>query len=689
MLLKRNELQGYFAPEVIDKDKISIYYSLCNDNDNQYRILMLAKKINIRSGFNEKKVSGLLCSLICSAILWGIADDAYAEEQQSNLDEYVVTASRIPVKKNEVAANVTIIGNEEIEKGTYSKVSDILTANSINMGTSGVGSYPILNGDERVLIMVDGRKMNYSHYNGFSLNGTNIDSIAVKNIERIEIVRGPNSSLYGSAAVGGVINIITKQAKESNTKITTEFGTWNFERYALTTEGVDKDIRYLLTVDKQKRDNFSYENPRTGNNREFNSSEVDKEYVNLRIDKQFGNDNELSLAVESMKDNGGFGIMLADVDTGTVSNPNTRRKLSDSNVALTYSWNKRQGGADSFHIYQNNSEGSTLYPSGSLYDYDLKAAGAEWQQSWMINENYILVGGAELRKEEVKELTGGVNLQGDVTTSAAFIENRWKLNNNYSLTLGNRYDHHSTFGSDVTSHVSLNKALSSDTNVYISWGQAVKNPRILDLYAHTATWLPNPDLKPETSETVTLGMDTKLGKKTSLQASIYQSRLKDAIDWEYVNPVDYVGWWVNVDREKRQGLELNVERNLSDRWNVNAGYSYSKVEKQNGADHYALDLSNSRPNAYSLGVKYNQAKWNVGLTMLAATGRSTEAYTSDSYLTLDMNIRYQATNDTQVYFKGYNLTNEGYEVVSGYPYYSTGVYPMAGRSFIVGVEHRI
>jgi vitamin B12 transporter len=635
----------------------------------------------------NKKVGGLLCSLICSAISLGIANDIYAEEQEFNFDEYVITASRIPVKKNEVAANVTVIGNEEIEKGAYSKISDILTANNINMATSSYGSYPIINGDDRVLVMVDGRKMNYSHYNGLSVNGMNIDNIAVKNIERIEIVRGPNSSLYGSAAVGGVINIITKQAKENSTKLTTEFGTWNSQRYSLTTEGVDKDISYLLTLDKQKRDNFSYKDPRTGNNREFNSSEIDKEYVNLRIDKQLGNDDELSLSVERMQDNGGYGIMLSDVDTGTVWNPDSRRKLSDSNVALTYSWNKSQGGANSFRIYQNNSEGDASY-SGSPYNYDLKATGAEWQQSWIVNENYTLVGGAEARKEKVNELTGGTNLQGDVTTSAVFIENRWKLKDDYSLTVGSRYDHHSTFGNDVTSHVSLNKELSPDTNVYISWGQAVKNPNILNLYAHTATWLPNPDLKPETSKTVTLGMDTKLDKKTTLQASIYQSKLKNAIEWEYLDPVNYIGWWNNVDHEKRQGLELNVKRKLSDRWNVNAGYSYSKVKKQSGTDDYALDLNNSRPNGYSLGVQYNQAKWDAGLTMLAASGRSTQAYTSNSYLTLDMNIRYQATTDTQVYFKGYNLTNEGYELIGNYGG-TTGVYPMPGRSFVIGVEQRI
>lgn len=635
----------------------------------------------------RKQKKRILCGLICSAISLGAANGVFAEEQDFNFDEYVVTASRTPLKKNEVAANVTVIENQEIEKGAYSKVSDILTANNVNMGTSSFASYPIINGDDRVLVMVDGRKMNWSHLvvSGNS-RAVNIDNIAVKNIERIEIVRGPNSSLYGSDAVGGVINIITKKAKENNTILTTEFGTWNGQRYALTTEGVEKDISYVLTIDKQKRDNFNYKNSRTGQNREFNSSEIDREYENLRIDKQLSNDNELSLEIEHMEENNGYGLNLANVDTGVVYNPNTRRKGTDLNVALTYSWNKAKSAADYFRIYQNHSEASSRYATSS-YEHDLKATGVEWQQSWTPKDNYTLVGGVDIRKEQFDEISGGVASQGDVTTSAAFVENRWKLKENLSLTLGSRYDKQSDFGDDITSHVSLNKELSPDTNIYLSWGQAVKNPTLKQRYANTPTWLGNKDLKQETSETVTLGMNTKVDKDTTFQASIYSSNLQNAIAWQN-NVVGSQGMYFNINREKRQGMELNATRKLSDQWNLNAGYSYSKVKKQNNTDVYALDLLNSRPNGYSLGVQFKQDKLDAGLTMLAATGRSTKAYTSDSYLTLDMTISYQAQKDTRVYLKGYNLTNESYELLS-YSSTAAGKYPMAGRSFTVGLEQRI
>lgn len=634
----------------------------------------------------KKTKKGMLCSLLCTAISLGLVNGAAAAEQEFNFDEYVVTANRVPLKKVEVAANVTIISEEDIERGAFSKVSDILTANNVNMGTSSFASYPIVNGDDRVLIMVDGRKMNWAH---LVVAGTthafNVDNLAVKNIERIEIVRGPNSSLYGSDAVGGIINIITKQAKENSTKVATEFGTWHSQRYTLVTEGVDKNVSYLFTYDKQRRDNFDYVDAKTGQTREFNSSEINQESANLRIDKQLENNNEVSLSLEHMQYNNGYGLNLANVDTGTVYYPNLRKQVEDFNVALTYSWNKDKGAADTIRIYRNNDEASYSNASTS-YEHNLTATGGEWQQSWKISEKYLLLGGTEIRNEKVDELNSGVRTTGDMTTSAAFLENRWKLGNGYTLTEGTRYDHNSEFGGDFTSHLSLNKMLSPDKNVYVSWGQAVKNPTLKQLYADTLYWLGNKDLKPETSQTFTVGFDSKLSKNTTLQSSIYSSDLHNSIVWK-ANAVGSRGMYYNVNREKRQGLEVNLTSKLSEQWKVYGGYSYSQVKQKAAAGDFIVDPLTSRPNGYSLGVQYNQDKWDASLTMLAASGRNTKAYTSSSYLTLDLVTRYQLDKDTQIYFKGYNLTNEAYERLS-YSATVAGKYPMPGRNISVGMERR-
>ena len=118
--------------------------------------------------------------------------------------EAITTASRMAEKKIDVPADTTVITAETIEKGNYSKVSDALKANNVPVVQKGFAAYPELNGDTRVLVMVNGRRMNWDHLvvSGAS-NAVNIDQIPMENVERIEVVKGPNSALYGERAVAG------------------------------------------------------------------------------------------------------------------------------------------------------------------------------------------------------------------------------------------------------------------------------------------------------------------------------------------------------------------------------------------------------------------------------------------------------------------------------------------------------
>jgi len=236
-----------------------------------------------------------------------------AEEaaHEYSFDEYVVTANRIPVKATEVAANVTVITSEEIEKGGYTRISDALRSKNINAGSTSFGSFPVLNGDDRVLILIDGRKMNWPHLM-FSGNDhvINIDGISIENIERIEVVRGAGSSLYGSDAVGGVINIITKKGVEQRTNVASEFGSWGFRRYSLTTEGKTNDVSYLLTAEQKKRDNFEYKDAATGKIKTHAASQLDQDVVTLRLDKELGNGSDLYFQWEHSNDQTGFAAAL-------------------------------------------------------------------------------------------------------------------------------------------------------------------------------------------------------------------------------------------------------------------------------------------------------------------------------------------------------------------------------------------
>ena len=246
-------------------------------------------------------------------MLLGLHNAAQAEvtDETANeyrFDEYVVTANRIPVQKSEIAANVTVITRENIEQGGFSNVPDILRKNNVDMEKYGATNVPVLNGDDRVLVLVDGRRMNWSHLvvSGSDHAGVVLDLVPVENIERIEIVRGPASSLYGSDAVGGIINIITRKANTTQTSIITEFGSWGFERYNLITQGKTGDIGFFLTAEKKQQGNYEYKDARTGQNKEHPDSYSEQKNVTMRLDKELYGGRSLSLQLEHMDSKAGL-----------------------------------------------------------------------------------------------------------------------------------------------------------------------------------------------------------------------------------------------------------------------------------------------------------------------------------------------------------------------------------------------
>lgn len=634
----------------------------------------------------KKSQKKLLCSLIGSALLVSASGIASAEES-FNLDEYVVTASRIPVKLTETAANVTVISQDEIEKGNFTTVPEILRKSNISLEEDSNGVLPLLNGDPRVLVLVDGLRMNWDQVvKSGSKGGVNLSRIPVQNIERIEIVRGPASSLYGSDAVGGVINIITRKAARESTSFASEAGSWGMRRYSLTTENkLENGFGYMITAEHKKQDDFEYKDAVTGQIKRYDQSYYDEDSLTMRLDKELENGHSLSLQVDHDDRSGGFtwtkpghsyldGYYFA----------NGYSKSQDNNVALTY----RSNNNNFFRMYQNHSSEDITGTVTSDYSITRNARGAEWQRSLQLNDAHTLVGGADWRQFEFNYPSQGIN--NTYNTKAIFLEDHWQLPSNWTLTLGSRYDDHSIIGDHITSRLTANRKLNDTTNVFASWGQFVKAPLVEDLFSNTKYMEGNPNLRPETGDTITVGVNTQLSNGTKLQASAFSSNVNDAIDYHWGNGTTIKTKAYNIDDQKRHGLDLNLTHQFSPQWSASAGYSFIKVEnKDEGQTGYADDLTNSQPNGYRLNVQYNQDKWDAGLTLRSATGRSLEQFTSRSFVTLDMVANYQLQPDTRIYFKGYNLTNRAYEVRGVGDWMTPGAYPMAARSFYLGVEHKL
>lgn len=628
-------------------------------------------------------LSGLITGVLTIVTAYA-APSASAEEttdestQTYETDAIVITASRSETTISDVPADVTLISGEQIERGNYTSVSDALKGANINVVQKGFASYPVINGDSRVLVMVDGKKVNWDHLmvSGDS-NAVDVDQIPIGNVERIEIVRGPNSSLYGERAVSGVINIITKRPTGGTPggTFSAQLGSWGEKRASISISGGDGKNSIKVGIAHERRNDFQYKNA-YGEKRTFRNSDINRTDYNIGFDRIIGSDR-LRLEFSRHEGDDGYGVNLSDPRTGA-SRYQGRKNVVDTGYGVTYMFGSEKEGEGTFlRFYRNESKSEGGF--NSQYDHHLRRNSFEGQRLWMLNDKNMLVGGFLWSQEKIHEMSGYVPMDVSAVTKALFLEDDWQFGHGYSLKLGSRLENHNDFGTDVTSHISLNKKFGRRTHAYISFGQAVNNPTLKMRYANTPFWIGNPDLKQERSHTFTIGADSQITRKWNVSGSLYWSKVKDALRW-VANPIPgNPGRYVNIQTEDRRGLELSTRYRADDRWAIRAAYSYAHIDSTDPAKSFLS--SNTRPNGYNLGISYTQGKWDANLDLNYVTGRSTARFTDARYLTLDLGINYHVTKEFKVYLKGMNLTDESYESIGDT---RLGSYAMPSRHFILG-----
>ena len=637
----------------------------------------------------------VLSGLVAGALTVGMSYSApvHAEAADGGTQAYqteaiVVTAGRSETAISDVPADVTLISRQQIERGNYKSISDALKGANINVVQKGFAAYPIINGDSRVLVMVDGKKVNWDHLvvSG-DTNAVDVDQIAIGDVDRIEIVRGPNSSLYGERAVSGVINIITKRptAGKPSGSINLQLGSWGEKRAGVNVSGGDGKNSIKVGVSHERRRDFQYKNAH-GEKRTFENSDIKRTDYNVGFDRVIGNDR-LRLEFSRHEADDGYGVSLKNPRTGA-SSYQGRKNVIDTGYGVTYMFGSEKEGEGTFLRYYRN-ESKSYGGFNSQYDHHLRRNSFEGQKLWMLGDKNMLIGGFLWAQEKIHEMSGYVPMDASAVTKALFLEDDWQLGRGYALKLGSRLEHHSDFGTDVTSHISLNKKFDRKTHAYVSFGQAVNNPSLKMRYANSPYWVGKEDLKQERSHTFTIGADSQITRKWSVSGSIYWSKVKDALRWVngYTNPITslYVpGYYKNVQNEDRRGLELSTRYRADDRWTVRAAYSYAHVDSTDPDKGYLS--TNTRPNGYNLGLSYTQGKWDADLDLNYVTGRSTARFTDSRYLTLDLGVNYHISPEFKVYLRGINLTDESYESIGVTPsaWTSMGAYAMPGRHFILG-----
>ncbi len=633
-----------------------------------------------QAGRNWKKrscfaaLAGAVAASVCAAPV-----SAAEVQDATDLGETVVTAERIPSKRMDTPANMAVVTAKEIAANHYATVAEAIeNINGVVIRHMGGGKqdYVYLNGDERVVLLVDGVRMNDAM--GASAGRASVDLNmlpSVKNIQRIEVVKGGASALYGSDAVGGVINIITKKGIQNETRIDLNTGSWRTHNMEVTNQGSDGTLSWFVTGSLSRQ---GYLNSSLGDLTIENSDSTGNGFA-ARLDGRFDDRSSLgfSFAHRSL-DAGAYNISGTSFDNVS-SRANGRLREVFNDYALTYRFKEGTATPGFLRVFHN---GKTIDNQGN---FDTTYYGADYQNGWTLGGAHRLIAGLSYHRGVGTNISGGGYDGEGVTNTALYVQDTWELGGNVTLIPGIRMDHHSKFGTHVTPKIALNYRPAEDTQVYASWGRVFKAPTLDDLYYNNVAWgmYGNPNLDPETGWTATIGVRQKVGRHAEVDLSYFQSEMKDKISWVF-DRATYQSFVAANEDERKRGLELSYRQTLSPAWSYELGYSYVYTEKDaRDGNGYTWDNGNLQPNGYRIGVHYAKGPWKANLFGRYATGLDTGVYHNSSAGIWDLNVSYDILPNWTTYLRINNLTDAEYYVYKN----SYGYYPGTGRFIQIGMNY--
>jgi len=610
-------------------------------------------------------------SLITATLL--LSTNIYAEETLEPIT--VVSTNKTAQSIQNTTSNVEVITAEEIEEKGYQTVAQAInTVAGISVANSGgLGqqtSFYVRGADSgKVLVLLDGMRLNDpSTTNGTAL----LDSLTTSNIQQIEILKGGSSSIWGSNASAGVINIITKEAKDGvHGSLALSYGSYN-------TRGADADLSYKdekitaqVLASYLKTDGFSALAPRDAEDDGYEN----KNY-NIKFGYAFDENNKLSLSYNRIKTETEYDDSYS-IDQ---ANDDYSHATSDQeNYALDYNF-KLDNYSAVFHASKGEYD-RDYYTTGFFGDGHniYKATLKEYS---LINAYDYTVGKAVLGLE-YKD-TDGFNQyntfpesQADYTNKAIFLSNTYHINENTLLETNLRYDDYDVFEDKTTYKIGVKhdhlflKGFTTSANYYTSYD------------APSSYQLANTVFGALLKPSYTKGFDISASYEELLSITYFNNEVEDNIDYDYTN----YGYY-NVDgKEKFQGLELQSTYALSSlNLNLSANYTHLfKYEKEDGSDllrrpkdtlNAAVDYYTDSDTHFGINAQYIGDRIDTDGGFPVASEVSTGNYT-----VWNLNFSTKIMNDIDLSLHAKNIFDKEYQSVYGYATEGRSAYAKIKYSF--------
>ena len=609
----------------------------------------------IRIAVVSAPVSSLIVSTLLS--LTPVLSQAQQGPQSSNDqtdNPVIVTATRTATSVDQVLATSTVIERKEILESQALTIADVLrTKTGIDVasnGGPGQTSSVFIRGAEsdHTLIMIDGVKMNPG-----TIGVSAIQNIPLNMVDRIEIIMGPRSTLYGSDALGGVIQIFTRRGETAEAGW--RFGSFYTQELSASYHRKDGDTRMGIDLSGARTDGFPARTETTDDSPYKNDS------LNLKLGSTFGN-TELDfqlLGSSGRTDYYDFVLTPVAQDyTNATSSLNARINATENWVSkILISYFKDD-------IQQRQSSD---FLKTSRYELD-------WQNDIVLGSANLVTAGIQTYRENAQSLSFGSGFDEDTDTVGLYLQDQFESGAN-QLTAGLRYTDHSSFDGKTTGELSYGYQANQATKLIASFATGFRAPGSTDRFGFGG----NPDLAPETSKSIELSARFNPSSVHRTRLSLFQNEIDNLIN--YVDPDGFNGVLPgrneNIDKTRTRGIELTYLFRHGP-YVVDSGITLQDpkdltTDKQ---------LARRAKQKFSLTGRYVGSDYSASAELTYTGERPDSAYSDiilDAYTLLNLSATKTFSDRIHLGLRLENITDEDYQLADGFN--------TAGRSAFFNIRY--
>jgi vitamin B12 transporter len=642
------------------------------------------------------------CKII-GAFLLIASSTSYAQDSAKTLNEVIVTATKAPIKQTETGKVVTVITQEQLQKSFGKTIGEILNEQP-GMVINGAGNtlgtnqtvYTRGASAGNTLILLDGVPL----YDASGISSEfDLNNFALDDIERIEIMKGSQSTLYGSDAVAGVINIITKKSGKKSLNFNAGFSAGSYQTYkgsASLSGNNGHGQTFFVSYNKIKSNGFSSAYDSTKKNH-FDNDGFSQDVVQLNYSfrpfkktsfRVFGkyNNNHADLDAGAFQDDKDY----TNHNNNLITGAEIDHKIKKGFIRLQYSYNRFNR---NFLDDSTDVGGFSKFQSGK---YNGTSHFAEIYTSINFTDHLEFLTGADFRRNSSSQLyifypdygfpALPISADSAVTKQLSYYASlMYKKKKGFNMEVGGRYNHHNIYGSNLTYSVNPFYVFDENYKIYGNISSGYRVPSIYQLFSEYG----NKKLKPEVTTSFEAGAQY-FSDKINARVTGFVRSGKDVF-YFYTDPITYAGKYINADQQKDFGVETEAGIHFSPQFSGSLNYTYvdGKISTINTSekDTSFFNLYKRPKNIFNLSLNYQPTKDLFFSTHLKTASKAFEpqyngpSYELKGYYTIGFYGQYSFNKAFRIFADLENITDQ--------KYFETRGFTTKGFNFNIGMRFNL